>query len=238
VPLEVPDQVRLVEPPSSAARSAHSTEPWTSMLSSSPRTRRMRARVRGPRPTCAGELAIEVTVAHPSAAAMSPIGRPGAACSIRTASAHRARACRHAVPASAGSPRRGRGPPRAPAGGQRGTQGGGPRPGRQQLHDPAAQGGRGEPRAGRQPTGVVTIPTQYVSPRGSLTMGRSCGPMRKPVAATRAVSVPVVVCRIGSPRTTAATVEPVGRSARGPRSSGRARTRRTPRSGRPAVDLA
>jgi hypothetical protein len=43
------------------------------------------------------------------------------------------------------------------------------------------------PKAGRQPTAVVTIPTQNVSPRGSLTIGRSCGPMRKPVSVTRAV---------------------------------------------------
>jgi hypothetical protein len=57
---------------------------------------------------------------------------------------------------------------------------------------------------------VVTIPTQYVSPCGSLTIGRSCGPIRKPVPVTSAVPAPTGVCRIGSPRTTAATVEPVG----------------------------
>jgi hypothetical protein len=66
------------------------------------------------------------------------------------------------------------------------------------------------PKAGRQPTGVVTIPTQNVSPRGSLTIGLSCGPIRKPVSVTRAVPSPTGVCRMASPRTTAATVDPVG----------------------------
>ena len=75
--------------------------------------------------------------------------------------------------------------------------------------DPAESPGA-SPRAGRQPTGVVTIPTQNVSPWGSLTIGRSCGPMRKPLSATRAVPSPTGVCRMGSPRTTAATVDPVG----------------------------
>lgn len=32
------------------------------------------------------------------------------------------------------------------------------------------------PSAGRQPTGVVTMPMPYVLPTGSLTIGRSCGP--------------------------------------------------------------
>ena len=31
------------------------------------------------------------------------------------------------------------------------------------------------PKQGRQPIGVVTMPTQCVSPSGSLVTGRSCG---------------------------------------------------------------
>jgi hypothetical protein len=42
------------------------------------------------------------------------------------------------------------------------------------------------PNTARQPTGVVTTPTQSVRPVGSLTSGRSCGPMRKPVVARNA----------------------------------------------------
>ena len=69
----------------------------------------------------------------------------------------------------------------------------------------------GTSKTAAQPAGVVTIPTANVSPSGSFTAGRSCGPMRKPRSARNGTPRPSFgTCRIGSPRTNTATVDPVG----------------------------
>ena len=59
--------------------------------------------------------------------------------------------------------------------------------------------------------GLATIPTAKVSPVGSFTTGRTCGPMMNPRSATIGVPAPLSgVSKIGSPRTTTATDDPVG----------------------------
>ena len=135
--------------PSSAALSAHPTDPWTSMCleqPAHPQNAGERARAEA---DLLCELSVQVTVAHPEPR-RDVRDRPGrSAESCRTAASHRASALRSngsgvlrvastTSSACAGVRQVASSPP----------QGGGPRPCPQQIHHPAPQRGRREPESG------------------------------------------------------------------------------------------